>query len=319
MSVYYTSEQLIESVKRRINVPTNQNTFSNADILAFADEELGLGLVPAIMSLHEDYLLFSDDVPLVMNQSEYEIPYRAVGNKLYDLQYVDNNNNVLLMSRTTLADQANYNGYYTINRSYAYYVKNSRVGLLPPNANNGLVTGSLRFIYFIRPSSLVMTNAIGVITGIDRTTGDVTVSNLPSTFNLASLYDFYKVKSPHNIYSIDNIAIGVNPTTNTITFSPDDIPTALEIGDHVALAQQCAIPQIPSDLHVYLAQKTGERILESQGDMEGLKLAQAKSAEMEVRAGTIIDNRVDESPIKLTNRQGILKSGLFRRYYRRRG
>jgi hypothetical protein len=312
MSVYYTSEQLIDSVKRRINIPTNQNTFTNTDILAFADEELGLGLVPAIMSLHEDYLLFSEDVPLVEGKTEYEIPYRAVGNKLYDLQFIDNNGNVLMMSRTTLADQDNYNGYYTINRAYAYYVKNNRVGLLPPNAN-GIATGSLRFIYFIRPSSLVLTPAVGVITGINRTTGDINVSSLPNTFNLSTLFDFYKVKSPHNIYTIDNTATGVNSTSNTITFDPADIPDSLSIGDHVALSQQCAIPQIPSDLHVFLAQKTGERILESQGDMEGLKLAQAKSAEMEVRAGTIIDNRVDESPIKLVNRQGILRSGLFNR------
>lgn len=319
MSVYYTSEELIDSVKRRISIPSNQNTFTNADILAFADEELGLGLVPAIMSLHEDYLLFSEDVPVQQNQTEYEIPYRAVGNKLYDLQFVDQAHNVLLMSRTTLADQVNYNGYYTVNRTYSYYVKNSRVGLLPQNSNNQEVTGSLRFIYFIRPSSLVLTKEVGVITGIDRTTGDINVSALPTSFSLSQLYDFYKVKSPHNIYTIDNTATGVNSSTNTITFDPSDIPDALSIGDHVSLAQQCAIPQIPDDLHVFLAQKTAERILEAQGDTEGLKLAQAKSAEMEVRAGTIIDNRVDESPIKLTNRQGVLNSGLLRRYYRRRG
>jgi len=58
MGIFYTSETLIDSVKRRIAIPTNQNTYTDADILAFADEELALGIVPTIMSLHEDHLLY---------------------------------------------------------------------------------------------------------------------------------------------------------------------------------------------------------------------------------------------------------------------
>lgn len=315
MSSYYSSERLIDSVKRRINIPTNQNTFTNEDILAFADEELGLGLVPAIMSLHEDYLLFSEDQPLVDGQNEYIIPYRSVGNKLYDLQFIDLNNNILPMSRTTIADQPAYNGSYTANFTYSYFIKNNRVGLLP--TINGPTTGSLRFIYFIRPNSLVATSKIGAITNIDRGTGEIVVSSLPDTFSPSAAIDFYRFKSPHNILKIDIFPIAVNSSSNTVTFNPLDIPKELEVGDHIALAQECAIPQIPSDLHVFLAQKTAERILESQGDLEGLKLAQSKSAEMEVRAGTIIDNRVDESPPKLVNRHGILRSGLMQRFRRR--
>lgn len=307
MSVFYTSEQLIASVKRRINIPSNQNTFTDADILAFADEEMMLALVPAIMSLHEDHLLFSELVPLVVDQNDYTIPYRSVGNKLYDLQYVDQNGNNLEMSRTTLADKPNYNGAYSYNQAYSYYVMNNRISLLP--SVDGLVSGSLNFIYYIRPSSLVPTDEVGIITEINRDTGVITLSDTPTDFSLDAKYDLYKAKSPHNILSIDLEPASLNASGSTITLDPDDIPDDLEVGDHISLAQQCAIPQIPSDLHVFLAQKTAERILESQGDLEGLKLAQSKSAEMESRAGNIIDNRVDESPIKLSNRHGILKSG----------
>jgi hypothetical protein len=311
VSTYYTSELLIESVKSRINIPTNQNTYSDSRILEYADEEMSLVVVPAIMSLHEDYLLYSQDVPMVSGQSEYVIPYRAVGNKLYDLQYVDDSGNVMSMSRTTMADQPNWNGSYTVNRTYAYYLKNNRIVLLP-NVD-GYANGSIRFVYYIRPSSFVKSSAIGVITNIDTTTGEIAVANLPNT-----RCDFYKVQSPHNILEIDLLPTSVNFSSKTLTFDPDDIPSELSVGDHVALAQQCAIPQIPSDLHVFLAQKTAERILEAQGDMEGLQAARQKSAEMEVRAGTLIDNRVDESPIKLTNRNGILQYGLLSRTFRRR-
>lgn len=317
MGIYYNSETLIDSVKRRINIPTNQNTFSDQDILAFADEELMLCIVPAIMTLHEDYLLFSDDIPLVANQPEYRIPYRAVGNKLYDLQFIDVNNNILPMSRTTIAEETAYNGAFTTNLVYAYAVKNNRVHLLP--TFNTAASGDLRFVYYIRPSALVKSTEIGVITNIDRTTGIVTVNSVPTAFSTDKKVDFYEFDSPHTIMKIDITPTSVNPAGNNITFNLTDIPNELSVGDHIALAEQCSIPQIPSDLHVFLAQKTAERILESQGDLEGLKMAQAKSAEMEMRAGTIIDNRVEESPPKLVNRYGILRSGLIQRLYRRRG
>ncbi len=317
MSSYYTSERLIASVKRRISTPTNQNTFTDADILAFADEELSLGVLPAMMSLHEDYLLFKQDFPLLEGVSEYQIPYRAVGNKLYDLQFKDNSGNILYMSRTTKADQPSFNGRYTLNSTYAYYVMNNRIGLLP--SITGGVTGSLRFIYYMRASSLVKTTEVSIITNINRTTGEILVNSVPDTFSTNTPVDFYKYRSPHNILAIDTIPTSVNSAAKTIVFDINVIPEDLEVGDHIALAEECAIPQIPSDLHVFLAQKTAERILEAQGDVEGLKIAQAKSAEMEVRAGTIIDNRVDESPTKLINRRGILQSGLSNRRYRRRG
>jgi hypothetical protein len=317
MSTYYTSELLIDSVKRRINIPTNQNTYSNADILAFADEELSLVVVPAIMTLHEDYLLFNEDQDLQESQSEYIIPYRAVGNKLYDLQFVDQSGNVISMTRSTMAEQPAYNGAYTTNVNYVYYVKNNRIVLMPPITGNAV--GSLRFIYYIRPSSLVMSDEVGVINNINRTTGEITVNTLPEAFGTSVRFDLYNVRSPHNMLAIDLEASSVNSTSKTITLDPEDIPSDLLVGDHIALAQQCAIPQIPDDLHVFLAQKTAERILEAQGDLEGLKLAQAKSAEMEVRAGTIIDNRVEESPPKLVNRNSPLRYGMSSRLFRRRG
>jgi hypothetical protein len=443
LALFYTSETLIQSVQRRINVPTNQNTFTDSDILAFADEELALSIVPQIMSLHEDHLLYEQVTPLVPKQREYEIPYRAVGNKLYDLMYKDVNGNFLPMSQTTWSDEPNYNGAYTTNLIYAYYVRNNRVGLLP--TFNGIDNGSLRFMYYIRPSQLVPSANVAVISNINLLTGVITFNSIPSGYSTSTLVDFYKFKSPHTILGIDVLPVAVSPASNSMTFNngqtvttlspglavdafpggyilisdtnnqhqyflwfnnvwngssyvsapipsnydtigrigvevdltgaitaveistaiqsvlpvqftsalngtsliittgpgggtsvgsapwgddtfnlsyvnvPSDIPLYLEVGDHVPLAQQACIPQIPDDLHVYLAQKTAERILESQGDAAGLALAQQKSREMEFRAGTIIDNRVDESPPKLVNRYGILRSGLIQRLYRRRG
>lgn len=319
MAQYYDTDRLIASIKRRINIPENQITFDAADILAFADEELSLAVVPAIMSLHEDYLLFDETVPLVEGQNDYEIPYRAVGNKLYDVQYKDNNGAICEMVRLKDSDKPYFQYTPAINSHYAYYLKNNNIVLMPNLPEGNTVTGSLVLVYYIRPSQLVAVNRIGVITNIDRNSGIIAVASMPDEFDTAQLYDFYKVKSPHSILEIDKTAVAVNTSLNTIEFNPDDIPEKLQVGDHLAISTECCIPQIPSDLHVFLAQKTAERILEAQGDAEGLQLAKIKSAEMEVQAGNIIDNRVEESPIKLVNRNGPLRTGMRNRRYNRRG
>lgn len=310
MSQYYDTDGLIDSIKRRINIPASQITFDDDDLLAFANEELALSVVPAIMSLHEDYLLFSEDVVFDGDDSVYSIPYRAVGNKLYDLQFVDSNGNALEMSRTTEGDAPMYNGTNVGSPLFAYYVKNNKIITLPAESS---ASGYLRFIYFIRPAELVSMDRIGVITDINTTTGEVVVSSMPSHFTTNITFDLYKVKSPHSIIAIDLTAATVNSSTNTIELDPDDLPQDLAVGDHITMSTEAGIPQIPSDLHVLLAQKVAERVLEAQGDVEGLQIAKMKSAEMENRAGNIIDNRVDESPIKLVNRRGVLRTGLRRR------
>ena len=196
MAVYYTSETLIDSVQRRINIPTNQNTFTDADILNFADEELALSIVPSILSLHENYLLYEQITPLAFNQNEYLIPYRAIGNKLYDLQFKDQNHNYLPMSQTTWHDEPNYNGAYTTNLLYAYYIRNNRVGLLPTFEGLQTGMGALRFMYFIRPSALVPSADVCVINNIDMVSGTITFDNIPTNpvYSTITKVDFFLKK-----------------------------------------------------------------------------------------------------------------------------
>jgi hypothetical protein len=66
-----------------------------------------------------------------------------------------------------------------------------------------------------------------------------------------------------------------------------------------------------------LAHRVATRILESMGDTEGLTNANQKLAELEQNINTLVDNRVEDSPKKITNHRAILRTGLFVRRYRR--
>lgn len=299
-----TSNSLVTSIKRRAHVPENQSTFSFNDFLEFANEELRLALVPSLMSLNEDFLLFEQEVDLVPNKTEYIIPSRAVGNKLRDVQKKFNEGSYGEMTRISIGERFSDNGGNSLT---TFYVKNNKV-VLRDSSN---YSGKLVFIYYIKPSRLVAEDRIGVIKGINRTTGEIVLDRIPTVFNTNVNYDFYKADSPNSILKIDLSLATINTSTLTVTFNPSDVPEELTLGDHVSLSGECIIPQVPSDIHPMLAQLVACRMLESQGDTEGLQNALLKLKQMQEASGVILDNRVEEAPQKIVNRHGTLRSAIF--------
>lgn len=308
---YMNSEALIKSIKLRAMIPESQNTFTAEGFLEFADEEMALGLVPSILVMHEDYLMYTEKVPLEQNKIRYAIPYRAIGNKLRDVAFEDGSGNVYQMTRISIGDISYYNN--TSNGSaYAFYVENNEIVLAPKNLTPATNT-YLRMTYYMSPNQLVPSDQVAVVGSIDRTSGVVQFSNMPVDFNITELVDIIKVKSPNKTLKYDIQPVSINAVSKTITFNLADIPDTLAPGDHVALAQECCIPQVPSDLHVVLAHRVATRCLEALGDTEGLQNANQKLAEMEAKTTMLIDNRVEDSPQKIVNRSGFLRNGFFNR------
>lgn len=313
-----TASVLIEGIERRASIPENQATFESDDFLAFADEELLLGIVPAIMSVHEDYFLFEIQVPLESGKTEYEIPSRAVGNKLRDLQYQPNPKSFVEMTRVGIGDRfANFNdGMVTdIKR---YYLKNNKVVISESLASDS--AGTLNFIFYIKPSQLVLEERVGVIQGINdlnNGTTEIVLNILPENFNTSILYDVYKAESPSTILEIDMVPLTINTIARSVTFNTEDIPPELKVGDHLAQAGESTVAQIPNEFHAMLEQMVACRVLEAQGDTQGLQNALGKLQQMQTAGGMLVDNRVDDSPHKIVNRHSLLRSSTARKYNRR--
>lgn len=311
---YYTTDTLIESIKRRAAIPTSQSTFKNEDFIAFLNEEMSLGLVPSVLRMKEDYLLVTLDIPLEQNKTQYTIPVRAIGNKVREISFKDTNDNVLEMTRIQIGDLP----YYSSNNNslYAYYIANNVINLMSATPT---VSGFLSISYYIRPNQLVMLANVGVIQSINRTTGEIFLDKIPSGFSVTADFDLVQHTSPHKCLSIDLSVTSVNALTKSVVVDIANIPEQLSAGDHFCLAQQSAIPQIPSDLHVILAHRAAARCLEAQGDLEGLQAANAKLAEFEKNTENLIDDRVEDSPKKLVSRHSHIRSGLTNRRNRFRG
>lgn len=389
---YLTSNDLIETIKLNSAFPLSQVTYSDDDLLKFANHELFLAQVPSVLQYHEDYFSYRESVPLKNGKSRYDIPYRAIGQKIYDVYYNDPGagGHLRKLSRIDSADKAffqfNNNGYIT---PAHYYFEANQV-CLTTEIGEG-ITGDLIFVYYLRPNNLVKDERAAICTNftrevtVDNTTllaGDtvsigsltlttgtdfaiganssITATNLsiainaqgdntssvtsnvvtivydflsteiatsnasafsidvmqgiefdqvPANITNSSLVDFLKKKGGHRTYTFD-IKLGKNVvSTNIIKFKQTDIPEDFEAGDYICSQFECIIPQIPSDLHSLLAERTVARILEAQGDLQGLQVANSKIGDMEARQATMMQNRAEGSPRKVFNRNSLLRYG----------
>ena len=541
---YYTSNTLIEAVKRKMAMPISQVTFLDADILAFADEEMFLAQVPSILQYHEEYLVYEQIVPMVPKQSKYAIPPRAIGMKIRDLFYRDLAGQLVQMSRINPDDRS----FFEVNSNTTpipihYYVQNNQIIITPAVTQNA--TGNLIFTYYMRPNSLVtddqaaicekfskdvtvvdnsaiiqtevqtisfseiptvgsfnlkyngiqttsilwndsaatiqtiiraipaLSNAVvtgsiasnnltitfpagdgdlnqilpgpinrlytsncltyanfaafpiegindsiyvaldtnisytwsrnqyiqiqsslieiktatqdrttiklngySLQAGIDFTVGassSETASNLstaisalnplyittnlngnaitvfykdrtmsitsntsnaisvqstitmhipdasaiPSSIVAGGMVDILQAEGGHSTLNFDVVLQATDISNTSLTFKESDLPQEFVVGDYVCAQYQCIIPQVPTDLHNLLAERTCARILESLGDKDGLQAANLKINELEQRQATIIDSRVEGSPLKVLNRSGLLRSSRIR--FGRRG
>lgn len=395
---HYTSNELIEAVKRKMSMPITQVTYSEDQILDFANEELFLAQIPSIMQYHEEYLVYRHNVPLIPQIQKYDIPDRAIGMKLRDLFFKDEQGNLYEMTNVGASNQDFYQqNSFGRNVPRFFYMENNSIVLSSETLAS--MPGSLEMIYYLRPNSLVLndraaicnsfvklitintdasivgkklsidnntiivptewevgvpsgvssntdaqrlslainnlniegltstsnTNVITVVYEIRNTeiTSDTTTisvsdklgikcNSIPDHFQDRLLIDFLQTAGGHKTYSFDK-RIPVNAISgDTIFFDNSTVPLEFKIEDYICEQYECIIPQVPSDLHNLLAERTCARILESLGDREGLQAANSKIAEMEQRQATIIDNRVEGAPRKMFARHSLLRYGKYK-------
>lgn len=316
MASYLTSDTLIESIKRRGGVPTSQSLFEDSDFLAFANEEMDIGLVPSVLQYHEEYFVYEAEAPLTASTSRYAIPERAIGTKIRTVHYQDSNDNLFEMTRISPDDVAFYQ-HSSGNHYSHYYIQNNHIVLTPDVGVSP--SGSLRITYFLRPNRLVGVDEVGIITAITDTTitidavvtavKELTLSSMPSAFATTAPCDLLEAKGGHRTKAMDLSPLSVDSTAKKVYFDPDEVPTDLVVGDHVALAGECVIPQLPDDLHSVLAQRVIARCVESMGDIKGLEAANAKLGEMEAKTAGLIDNRSEGNPLKVVNLRGAFRQG----------
>lgn len=299
----YLSNDLVTSVKARANVPTSQNTFQTADFLRFADEETRAKLIPLIFKNLEEYYVRTYDYALVANQAGYLIPTRAIAGKLRDVQLVSitDDQNRIPVQRLSPEDISIMLSDGFAAAKQGFYLEGNKVILYPkPTSASQYV---LRLSYYIRPSSLVDISQCALVTAINTGTNQLTVSSVPSTFSISSPVDFVKANPGFECSAIDQMITNIAGSVLTFTALPTDI----QVGDYVCLANQTCVVQVPVELQPLLFQYVVIRVLAAQSDTVALKAAMAELRSLEESVMVLISPRVDGKAKRVTNGRGIAR------------
>src|SRR5271165_2286157 len=182
---WLTSDDLIASVQRKIALPLSQVTFTNDDILAFANEEMMISQVPSVLLYHQEFFVHQVTIPLVTGVSRYVIPDRAIGMRLRDVKWMDNAGNMFDMTRVAPEDKAFFQLNIGANQAiHKFYVEGNDLVLVP--AVVSFPTGNLIVTFFLRPNQLVLNAKSATIVGFNQT---VTVTS--SLINPGDTFQVY--------------------------------------------------------------------------------------------------------------------------------
>ena len=405
MSKSLLTDKLVETVKIRAMIPdsgeiagNNDGGFPDSEIIDILNEEMDVSILPKVLDFHEEYYVYYEDIEYDSDITNYRIPYRAIGNKLREVHFVDSSDKVSKLTKIELEDLPDFQDGFTFGQSNVFYIKNDF--LVIPNSSNNASVSYVRMYFYLRPNELVPDDEGGVITAINTSTGVITLSAFPTAFSTATTFDFISKYSPHKIYSYDIKVGDFNSSSKTLTFSiaktfttvntsteeitlsahgyytgllgtlstagtlptgfstatdyyvikvdddtfklatslanaeagtaiditgagsgthtftpsEDHIPNELIVGDYVCIAEESIVPQLPSELHSYLAQCAAMVCIEAVGDERQVGIMQKKVDKIEKNMMKLIDNRVEGSPQKINPRNGILKSSRMRRF-----
>jgi hypothetical protein len=224
---WMTSDDLLESVKRKISFPASQSTFTDEDILAFANEELMISQVPSVMSFHEEYFVAKQVIPLTSYTNTYPIPERAIGMKLRGVFWCDSasgpdstatttGGNLFEMTRVSAEDKAFFQSNVGANQSiHKYYLEGNNVVLTPSPTSDP--TGSLVLYYFLRPNQLVPSDESAIISTFSK---QITITNASVVAGDTVTIDGEVFTAVSGTASTDEFQIGATATitaTNLVT------------------------------------------------------------------------------------------------------
>lgn len=182
------------------------------------------------------------------------------------------------------------------------------------SANNGSPSTAdivLIFNNLADSKDVQISNAAGMIIGPLQ---GIQFQSIPSNITDGALIDFLQTKPGHRTLAMDSTIDTIS--SDSIQFSPDQVPTNLVVGDYICLANECIIPQIPTDLHYSLVERAAARVMSAIGDTAGLAMIDKKIQENNQSQSTLLDNRVEGSPQKVTARNSLLQ---YRKMGSRRG
>lgn len=277
----FDTARLLTQVKIKGCLPTGR--YEDSELLELAYDVMLSEIVPMLIALKEEYYGRKHDTAIVASQASYPIIPRAFAGVLRDVKLVTGNTITDLERRDPESVSEIRTG-----TPDGFYLEGNDIVLDPtPSA----ATGSLRQLYFLRPSRFVTVSECAQITAIDTATNTVTAS-VPASWSTANTFDLIKGRAHFDILSYDLAASSVS--SGSVQFSAS-LPATLTVGDYVCLAEETAFPFLPIEGHTALVQATAAAAQEAIGMPQAAETA-AKAKMLKENFKTTLSVRVQGAP-----------------------
>jgi hypothetical protein len=293
-NISFTTTTLINRIKRWYAFPTSQQTFENQDIVDFINDELNDVIVPTMLDLTEEFFIKNKDITIVSGQEEYEIPTRAIGFALRDVEIV-NDTNKTFISLPRINPSLRHNSQHH-GRHSGFFIRSNNVVLLDPD---GVAGETLRLSFPQRPNQVVLETDCGQVSSFDAVAKTITLKSVPTSWTTATILDIIKDQP-----TFDNLAEEVtisNISTNTLTVS--EVPSDLAVDDWVCETQRAPLAQIPIEAQNLLCQSVVVKIAEAMADEKGMQQAGAKFRQTLEKLTGVLTPRVEGENKKVINPQ----------------
>lgn len=308
MPLRYTTDQILLAARRKGMIPnTAARGTADSDILEELTGTLLAEILPPVIRLREEYNVRRQRVALVGSQSAYSVPTRAYLNKLREVWYVKTDGTRKQLLLIPIEDSYRYNSTGNTEPS-RFYPEGDQIVLVPTLGTAG---GSLEFVFYFRPSLLVIMTAAGVVQSFNAGAKTITLTAVPPTtfVQTVSLLDVHSPEAGAEVRFWDNKVATIAGNVLTMT-DPIDGSTfgtrAVAIGDYVCLAGEAVIPCLPRELCPVLVQAAVVELTLALGDVEAATAHSQKFQRQLQEVLEALEVRVTGKPPKLHGRSGVI-------------
>lgn len=290
MASFDVDEQLAR-LKRDYPFPSGQGNFTDAKVIDLFNDVIRDYIAPLVISYKEEFVTYYADQTLSASTIRYEIPNRAIGNKVRKIEIIDSSGNVVVDRRAELAGK---NGYY-YSGAYVYFNSNYLAGI----AGNTLRIYYHRILNKLVPSgtdssgvsvayTLYGTNVnVRYATASTATTITLNGSSIPSTFVANAYVDIISQDNPYQVKG----RIKIVSTSGQVLTVEAHTSITIDDNDWVCLEGWTPVPNLPQDFHGLIIAKTAERIAAKIGDTGRYQIASADYQNLVTSLATIMKNR----------------------------
>jgi len=293
----YTTNDLLNDIKRDSYGGTAQGNFDAASLLKIGDEEMLLTVVPMMIRFRQNYYLDNLTGNFISGQIGYPLPEHSMFGAVKDVKRMSGGVPVPLarIQTSTLAAYGPQNfGFPT-----AFYLGDGNINFAPTPSNT---SDQYQIWYYRRPARMVDPPLAAKVLSVNYISGEVTyTAPPPATYTASSVHDFYSSVSPFQ-------RTGTKVTATAIAGSVQTFPAAsvaaLNPGDYVCLVNETVYPGLPLELQPYLKELICLRISQNSADQTAYALNKDRIAGQMAAALGVQAERSDghpETPTLLEN------------------